>query len=97
MCNPFVLLGFRTLFVIMLIENYYFRFRNKSLYLRFKDTAFWQLLLGFLLLNNNIDNAKTILSIMQTSIIILCCLFLRELIKIRMVKRKNNKQAENPN
>jgi len=95
--SNFILFGFRSLFIILLIENFYFRFKNKSPYSRFKDTAFWQLLLGFLLLNNSIDNAKAILSIMQTSIIVLFCIFLIELIKIRMIKRKNIKQTENPN
>lgn len=97
MSSNFILFGFRTLFILLLLENFYFRFKNKSLYSRFKDTAFWQLLLGFLLLNNSIDNAKAILSIMQTSIIVLFCIFLIELIKIRMIKRKNSKQTENPN
>lgn len=97
MNNTVVLIGFRVLFIIMLFENFYFRFKNKSLYSRFKDTAFWQLLLGFLMLSNNIDNADKILTIMQTSVIILFCLFLIELVKIRILKRKSNNQEVNSN
>lgn len=92
-----IYIAFRVVFIIILFENFYFRFRNKSPYSRFKDTAFWQLLLGFLMLSSKIENANKILTIMQTSIIILFCLFLIELVKIRLTKRKNNKQDTNPN
>ncbi len=96
MNNIYVFWGFRVVFIMMLFENYYFRFKLKSQYSRFKDTAFWQLLLGFLLLSNNIENADKILTIMQTSILILFCLFLIELVKIHWKKRKNKNHKINP-
>ncbi len=96
MNNIFVFWGFRVVFILMLFENYYFRFKLKSQYSRFKDTAFWQLLLGFLLLSNNIENADKILTIMQTSILILFCLFMLELVKIRRIKKKTQESLKNP-
>lgn len=91
--NPTVLwIIFRVLFIVILIESFYFRYKGKGLFDRCKDTLFWQFLLGFGMAYNNRDNADTILNILGISVIIVFFFFLIELIKIRLSKRKSNKQ-----
>lgn len=88
--NPTLLwIIFRILFIAILIESFYFRFKRKDLFNRCKDTLFWQLLLGFGMAYNSRDNTDTILNILGISVIIVFCLFVLELIRIRLIKRKD--------
>lgn len=81
---------YRILFIIGLIDSFYFRFKNEKILLRCKDALFWQLLMGFFLAYNNRDKIDTILNIVGLSVIILFCLFVIELIRVRIKKKGFN-------